>query len=249
MSSDSIWSAGAELSRRDFLGVGVGGALASLPRLAARSAASTSSDRSLIVVFLDGGLSHIDSFDCKPEAKVDIRGELRSRRCALEGVFVSAELPRVASLLDRCVLVRSLSSGEGNHDRASRFVLTGRRPSPVLEDPSFASAFVTLTRGATSSLPPYLAIPDAVTGGGPGYLGPRCSPFEIGSRVLRPGGKVEVLDVTRGAMRAFDYVEALDSMGTKPRSAAERELALVRGRANSVDRACSPVDSCSTARA
>ena len=124
--------------RRDFLMTM--SALPWLPSLLQGAPLLRKSNRSLIVLWMDGGMSHIDTFDGKPEARPDIRGELVSRESSLESVFVSEHLPRLAGIMDQCALVRSLTSPEGNHVRGSHYMLTGRRPSPVLESPSIGSS-------------------------------------------------------------------------------------------------------------
>ena len=110
---------------------------------------------------MDGGMSHIDTFDGKPEARPDIRGELVSRESSLEGVFLSEHLPRLAGIMDQCALVRSVTSPEGNHGRGSHYMLTGRRPSPVLEYPSIGSVLTPEKLSDGNPIPSYVAIPDA----------------------------------------------------------------------------------------
>ena len=84
--------------RRDFLMTM--SALPWLPGLLQGAPLLRKSNRSLIVLWMDGGMSHIDTFDGKPEARPDIRGELVSRESSLEGVFLSEHLPRLAGNMD-----------------------------------------------------------------------------------------------------------------------------------------------------
>ena len=70
-------------------------------------------------------------FDLKPDAPAEIRGEFKPGKSSLDGVRVCEHLPRLGALLDRCTLIRSVTSPEGNHDRASHYMLTGYRPTPV----------------------------------------------------------------------------------------------------------------------
>jgi len=116
------------MNRRSFLTTM--GAMPFLPRLVSGAGFLKQSKRSLILVWLDGGMSHIDTFDGKPEAPPDIRGDLVCRESSLEGAFVSEHLPRISGMMKDCVLVRSITSPEGNHDRGSCYMLTGRRPNP-----------------------------------------------------------------------------------------------------------------------
>jgi len=175
----------------------------------------------LLLIWLDGGLSHIDSFDCKPEASADIRGELGSQKSAVDGVFVSEHLPELAKRLDRCALLRSVTHGEGNHDRGSHLFLTGHRPSPVLVHPALGAV---LGHEAHSVLPPYIAIPEAVQYAGPGFLSSVRSPFAVGGDPGKPDFAVRNLvssapdDVRRHELRA-----ALDALDGAPRGIAEQQ--------------------------
>lgn len=181
----------------------------------------TRRQRSLLLIWLDGGLSHIDSFDSKPEASRDIRGDLGSRKSVVDGVFVSEHLPELAKRLDRCALLRSVTHGEGNHDRGSHLFLTGHRPSPVLVHPALGAV---LGHDAGSVLPPYIAIPEAGPYSGAGFLSSVRSPFSIGGDPGKPDFAVRHLtagmpgDVRRHQLRA-----ALDALDGSPRGDVERQ--------------------------
>ena len=168
--------------------------------------------RSLILIWLDGGLSHIDSFDCKPEASADIRGELGSRKSVVDGVFVSEHLPELASRLDRMALLRSVTHGEGNHDRGSHLFLTGHRPSSVLVHPSLGSVLGGSTKD--SVLPPYVAIPEAVEYAGSGFLPMTRGPFAVGGDPGRPDFAVRNLasDPRWANARPHELRAALDAL-------------------------------------
>ncbi len=196
------------------------GALACLPRFLAGSPEFLRGDRALILLWMDGGMSHLDTFDGKPEAPVAIRGDLPSMESALEGVFVSAELDRIAAMMDRCALVRSLTSPEGNHDRGSHHVLTGRRPSPVLRYPSFGSVLGAMFV-SSNPMPPYVAIPDAHPYAKQGFLPAAQAPFEIHGQPGRSHFKVKDLESSVPMDRALALLKALDEIDGPPRSASE----------------------------
>ena len=215
------------MSRRDVLGrLSFAASLAALPAPCGGMVKRRRSDRALIVIFLDGGLSHLETFDGKPEAPPDVASPLATKEGKIPGVFVTTELPRIREVLDRCALVRTLSSGEGNHDRGSRFVLTGRRPSPVIEYPGLGAvlsgdAGSAETAETTDSnakrdgaLPAFVAIPDAPVGAGPGFRGLVHAPFATGGAVLRPGGLVAALRVAEAARRSADLTDLLDGTAT-----------------------------------
>jgi uncharacterized protein (DUF1501 family) len=112
MSSDEY---SGRLDRRRFLKGALGAMALGLGGTPAGAAAG---GRSLVLVWLSGGLSHIDTFDMKPDAPREIRGEFRSIPTSVPGVRISEHLPRTARLMDRLTLVRSMTSGESHHQRA-----------------------------------------------------------------------------------------------------------------------------------
>ena len=189
--------------------------------------------RRLILVWIDGGMTHLDTFDCKPEAGVNIRGDLASIRGAVEGTFVSAHLPKVAARLDRCALIRSLTHGEGNHDRGAHLLLTGKRPSPVVVHPSLP-AMLTPSEGA---LPAFVSVPDTPQYGGAGFLPASRGPFEVGGDPGRPDFAVQHLAPRTERARALDLLTTLDQLDGAPRSPleADRDRFLAQARRMSQD--------------
>jgi hypothetical protein len=136
--------------------------------------------RSCILVWLNGGPSHLETFDLKPDAPSEIRGEFKPARTPLDGVLVCEHLPRIAKRLDRCTVIRTLTSPEGNHDRASHHLLTGYRPTPALVYPSMGSV-AAREFGVGRTLPNYIAIPTASAYAGAGYLTGAFEPFAVNS--------------------------------------------------------------------
>lgn len=114
------------IARRDFMKVGAGAALGlALPRPTSASAPREGRAKSVILVNLSGGLSHIDSLDTKPDAPVEMRGEFKPIATVLPGVQVCEHLPMLAARMTRWALVRSLSHGENGHLPATHRLLTG----------------------------------------------------------------------------------------------------------------------------
>ncbi len=218
------------LTRRDLLR---GAAALPFGLRAWAEAGDPRSTRRLILVWIDGGMTHLDTFDCKPEAGVNIRGDLPSVRGAVDGTFVSAHLPKLAARLDRCALIRSLTHGEGNHDRGAHLLLTGKRPSPVLVHPSLPA---TLTAGE-GALPAFVAVPDAPQYGGAGFLPASRGPFEVGGDPGRPDFAVQHLAPRADRGRALDYLGKLDALDGAPRGAleADRDRFLAQARRMSED--------------
>ena len=127
-------------SRREFLRVGmVGGLGLSLGdyfRLQSAMGAEAAAKKgpaaeSCIQIFLGGGMSHIDTFDPKPNAAIEIRGELGTVKTKT-GEYFGGLLKNTAAVADKISVVRSFTHGEAAHDRGTHNMLTGYRPSPGL---------------------------------------------------------------------------------------------------------------------
>ena len=118
------------ISRRELLQVGYTGLLGiSLPSLLAQQTQAAADKprqaKSVILVFLTGAASHIDTFDMKPEAPPEVRGEFKALTTKTPGLLVCEHLPRLAARTDKYTIVRSLSHRENNHLVATHHVLTG----------------------------------------------------------------------------------------------------------------------------
>ncbi len=180
-------------SRRDLLRVGVlsawGLGLHDLFRLRARAGESAYPERALthggkatscILIWQAGGPSHIDTFDPKPDASADVKGEFQPIDTAVPGLSISEVYPRLAKVMDKTTLIRTITSPEADHGRAAQHMLTGYRPSPALVYPNYSSV-VARSRGfQQSTLPPSVAIPDGPSFTSSGYLTPAFDPFEVG---------------------------------------------------------------------
>src|SRR4030095_13856948 len=131
------------LSRRDFLHLGLlttlGVSLADVLRLQAAEGAATRRANSCILIWLDGGPSHLDTFDPKPDAPSEIRSPFQSIPTSIAGVGICEHLSRTAKVMKDLALIRSLTHELGNHDTGTRFLLTGHRPTPALAYPSLGS--------------------------------------------------------------------------------------------------------------
>lgn len=188
----------------------------------------------MILIWLDGGASHLELFDGKPEAPGEVRGDSRWIRGAIDGTWLGDGLPRLAERLSRCALIRSLTHGEGNHDRASAFVLTGRRPSPVLRYPSLGASLASLAEPAT--LPSFVALPSVPEHAGAGFLPRHCGPFVVSANA--PGAFVAPDLVPAPGQAAVDELtDLLDRLDGAPRSPAEaaRDRFVAQARAMGAD--------------
>jgi hypothetical protein len=149
-------------SRRDFLRVGGLGAL-SLPLLlraeaAAKERASKARAKSVLLVFLGGGISHHDTFDPKPEAPDEIRGKYGTIPTVLPDLRVGEKIPLLAKRMDKLALVRSGAHTNDHHETATNWVLSGRFGTPFGDYPAIG-AVAAHHFGFTAALPPYVAVP------------------------------------------------------------------------------------------
>lgn len=180
------------VSRREFLRVGLAGfgtlSLPGLLRLRAEGARATASERTaVIIVWLRGGCSHLDTYDPKPEASSDYRGPFATIATKTPGLELSELLPRQARLSDKFTLLRSMAHTGGGHPAGSLQLLSGDpdaqdKPGPT--HPDLMSVAHYLRSGPPRGLPNYVGVNpitryDAFTIAGPAYLGPAYEPFAV----------------------------------------------------------------------
>ena len=114
--------------------------------------------KSVILVYLGGGLSHHDSFDMKPDAPSEIRGKYSSIKSNVTGVHVCELLPMMAQTMDKVALIRSGSHNNDHHETATNWVLSGRFGSMFGDYPAMGAVAAHDT-GFRGALPPYVAVP------------------------------------------------------------------------------------------
>ncbi len=175
------------VSRRDFLRIGALAPLGlTLPQLLAaeKAGAGKARAKSVILVYLGGGISHHDSFDPKPDAVEEIRGKYKSIASNVPGLHVTELLPNMAKVMDRVALVRSGSHENDHHETASNWVLSGRFGSAFGDHPAIG-AVVAHETGFRGVIPPYVAIPKNPSFtwelGRSVFLGGRCESFKCGN--------------------------------------------------------------------
>ena len=217
--------------RRDFIQLGLRGAMGmglgmcDLLRLKAAAAESAGGVKPVncIMIWLDGGPSHFETFDPKPDAPADIRGVFKTVPTKVPGVHFSEPVTKLAGVFDKFTVVRSICHKDPNHGGGNHYMMTGA-PTPV---PVGCGAFVTFhpsmgsmvshTRGVRGGIPPYMATPSNTRSGGPNFLGGEHAPFVVSgypnsdafrvSDVVLPGGIAEGRMQGRRALRG-----ALDRM-------------------------------------
>lgn len=169
------------LSRRDLLRVGGVGLFGlTLPRVlqAEARAAAPKSDVNVILIWLDGGPSHIDMFDPKPEAPVEIRGEFGAVETCVSGLRISDQLPRLAKVADRYSILR-ITSPDNGHGTGNHYFLTGYKFTPTLTYPAYGSV-VAREKGFRNGMPPYAIVGGVGQYTGGGYMGAVYNPFNVG---------------------------------------------------------------------
>ena len=194
----------AGIARRDFIQLGVGGVLGlgmgDLLRLradAAQASGKASPDQvNCILVWLDGGPTHYETFDPKPDAPSEVRGKFKPIPTNVPGVSCCETMPKLAKTLDKMAVVRSICHKDPNHGGGNHYMMTGA-PTPVPVNcgssvsfhPSFGS-MVSHLRGISDGLPAYATLPRKSRSAGPHFLGGQHAPFVIDGDPNRKGYRV-----------------------------------------------------------
>jgi hypothetical protein len=208
------------MNRRELLQVGYCGLLGmGLPSLLARRAQAASGAtsvtsgkaKSVILVFLTGAPSHIDTFDMKPDAPAEVRGSFQPISTAVPGIQICEHLPLLAARADRYAIIRSMTHGLPSHEHATHMLLTGIDKMPPgathmasrFDWPCYASGLDFLrprNDGIPNGvmLPTYLNNGYGFSGQDAGWLGPRHDPWQITQDPNDPKFKVELTSLPVG---------------------------------------------------
>ena len=165
-------------TRREMLKVGAIGGLTLSQYLRAQAASGKkSSRRSAIFIFLEGGPSHQDTFDLKPDAPARYRGEFNPIPTAVPGIHICEHLPELAKRMKDYAIIRGLTHTIADHGLGKKYLLTGNRPSQTLSYPEYGSV-VSKMHPSARDLPTYVSIDESFVG--PGYLGNEFSALTAG---------------------------------------------------------------------
>lgn len=201
------------VSRRDCLKLGLGAlcgaGLVDLLRLKAQANGdSTAVARSVILIWMDGGPTHYETFDPKPNAPSEIRGEFQPIATRTVGVQYSQHMQRLAALSGKTAIVRSIRHDQGNHGAGNHYMMTGAPPRIPVGCGAFVSFHPSLgsvtahERGAPHGLPAYFSMPSMSRSGGPNFLGARYAPFVVDDNPNNADFRVRDVALPRGLSEA-----------------------------------------------
>ncbi len=200
-----------ELQRREFLsqmarqclGVSIGAAAANM--FAASPARTSTTNlktgggkaKSVIYLFMSGGMSHLDTLDHKPNAPEEIRGPVNAIATNVSGIQLGHCLPQLARQTDKIAIIRSMTSTQGAHKQGRYLMRTGYLPSNIIAHPS-AGGWVnrhTAEDGSTGSLPRFVTVGCGNQHPRAGFMPPQFDPLPVGKPSagipdIRPSDKV-----------------------------------------------------------
>ena len=201
------------ITRRNCLQLGLGGLVGAglSPLLRGRALADVGVKRqqqadACILVWLDGGPTHYETFDPKPEAPVEIRGEFGTTPTAVPGTHFSEHMVNLAGIFDKYSLIRSIRHDQGNHGAGNHYMMTGAPPRIPVGCGAFVSfhpslgSVVAKEVGAPDGLPPYFSMPSMSRSGGPNFLGANYAPFVVSNDPNRNGFRVRDVALPDGVL-------------------------------------------------
>jgi hypothetical protein len=197
------------MTRRDCLQLGLGalfgGGLTRALRLQAAAAGTAEpTAKSCILIWMDGGPTHYETFDPKPNAPAEIRGQFQPISTRIPGVQFSEHMKRLASIADQLAVVRSIRHDQGNHGAGNHYLMTGAPPRIPVGCGAFVSFHPSLgsvtaaERGAPHGLPAYFSIPSMSRSGGPNFLGAKYAPFVVADNPNDPNFRVRDVSLPQG---------------------------------------------------
>lgn len=240
------------MSRRQLISAGSLGLLGmSMPQLLASRALAADVERpprrrgkakACILLFMWGGPGHQDTWDLKPEAPAEIRGEFKPISTRVPGIQICEHFPELAKRVDRLAIIRSMTHGDVNHTTATHYLLTGQSPPPVddlrKDWPHVGAVLSKLGRGR-GPLPPFVSMRPKLENTVPrfveqshgqfaGWLGPQWDPLTIDANPALPGYRVGDFELPQdiSVRRLSDRRELLDKIESGGPFAGPKSAAL-----------------------
>ncbi len=215
------------LNRRGFLKVGglglTGLTLSDLLQHEAHAGPAAKKENSVIILWMRGGPSQHETWDPKPNAPAEFRGDFGAIKTSVPGIEIVDLMPRCAKIMDKWSIIRSLHHTNAGHSAGDQILFTGHKPGPdptVNVHPSCGSIVSEQLGHLTPELPPYVMIPRQVPGTDSSYLGVAHKPFETladpaneGPFQLQNFSLVEGINDTRFSQRK-DLLKGFDQFRT-----------------------------------
>lgn len=210
----NTWTNCEGLTRRDGLKLGlgglIGGGLSGALSAQARASENSGSRRrnaqadACILVWMDGGPSHYETFDPKPDAPVEIRGTYQPIATQTPGIQFAQPMQKMAAISDDLAIVRSIRHDQGNHGAGNHYMMTGAPPRIPVGCGAFVSfhpslgSVVSKEIGAPHGIPAYFSLPRMSRSGGPNFLGSKYAPFVVPDNPNNSGFRVRDVTIPTG---------------------------------------------------
>jgi uncharacterized protein (DUF1501 family) len=212
-----------EFSRRDFVRMSLASAFGAaacpwLPRLAA--AADKKSTKACIVLWMSGGPSQTDTWDLKPDHKNG--GPYKETATQIPGLRISEHLPKLAAGIKDLGIIRTMTTKEGEHARATQLLHTGQLPSDAVAYPALGSLFAKELGDPDHDLPSYVTVspPGGFGNIGAGFLGPQYAPMAVSGISDNPNSRANL---------TIDYLRPEKAIAASDQATRQKLLAELQG--------------------
>lgn len=153
------------------------------------------------MIWMDGGPTHLETFDLKPDAPLEIRGEFRPIETNVAGMRICEHMPKLATIADKYSIIRSVCHNQANHGAGNHYMMTGAPPRIPVGCGAFVSFHPSLgsvaayERSAPHGLPSYFSMPSMSRSGGPNFLGAKYAPFVVANDPNSPSFRVRDVEL------------------------------------------------------
>lgn len=171
---------------------------------APKKAATAKRAKACILIWMDGGPSHYETFDPKPDAPAEIRGKFDAIKTKIKGAAFSEHMKKLAGIADKFSIIRSIKHNQGNHGAGNHYMMTGAPPRIPVGCGAFVSFHPSIGSvtarevGAPHGMPAYFSIPRMSRSGGPNFLGAQFAPFVVPDNPNSSGFRVRDVSLPSG---------------------------------------------------